>query len=306
MSENNMTRTTVQNTALRAEAAASAQALLHAENVAGVWIELPGTPPQVLMAGDVTAMAGLLMRNDPKAADHLAREAGFYIGLRDLDRAWIGVNASGLVSMFFKEAPRAEDYPELLILDFVRSGAAQAAPVVAASELTDEEILELDCLRLTMSDDMTEIAVASSSVIEFARLIERTVLAAAAPAASVAVPAGYALVPVEPTDEMRAATKHLAYASHIGEDWAAMLAAAPATPAAQAQQTAGDSDGVMRGMLLEAREIFDLMLCGDRELIFGDYQNGDGETIGPRMDALHALLRSVNFLPPAPGLMEAE
>lgn len=62
---------------------------------------------------------------------------------------------------------------------------AQAAPVVAASELSDEQILELDCLRLTHSDDDTEHDIASSSVIEFARRIESAVLAAATPAASV-------------------------------------------------------------------------------------------------------------------------
>lgn len=122
---NRMTRTTEPNAKLRDEAIASAQALLRAENVVGVWVELPGTPRQVLMAGDVTDMAGLLLRNDPNAAGHLARAAGFYIGLRDLERAWIGINAAGHVSMFFKEAPRAEDYPEMLLLEFKRVEAAK-------------------------------------------------------------------------------------------------------------------------------------------------------------------------------------
>lgn len=44
-------------------------------------------------------------------------------------------------------------------------------------------------------------------------------------------------------------------------------------------------------ILAEARAVFDLMLVGCSLQCFGDYQNGDGETIGPRMDALHAALR---------------
>ncbi|QGZ42686.1 hypothetical protein IP92_04907 [Pseudoduganella flava] len=49
----------------------------------------------------------------------------------------------------------------------VSASPQQAAP----AELTDDEILTLDCLRLTQSDDGTEHAVASSSVIEFARAV---------------------------------------------------------------------------------------------------------------------------------------
>lgn len=46
-----------------------------------------------------------------------------------------------------------------------------------------------------------------------------------------------------------------------------------------------------RHLLAEALAVFDLMLTGCREQAFGDYENGDGETIGPRMDALHKRLR---------------
>ncbi len=120
-----MTRNTEPNAELRAQAIASALAVLAAENTAAALITMPGTPSQVLVVGDTTAMPGLLMRHDPKAADHLAREAGFYIGLRDLDRTWIGINASGHVCRFFKDEPRAEDYPELLLLEFKRVEAAK-------------------------------------------------------------------------------------------------------------------------------------------------------------------------------------
>lgn len=44
------------------------------------------------------------------------------------------------------------------------------------------------------------------------------------------------------------------------------------------------------GLLYEAKAVFDLMLQGCALQEFGDYQNGEGETIGPRMDALHAAL----------------
>lgn len=47
-----------------------------------------------------------------------------------------------------------------------------------------------------------------------------------------------------------------------------------------------------KSLLSEALAVFDLMLVGCREQKFGDYENGDGETIGPRMDALHAKLRA--------------
>jgi len=48
-----------------------------------------------------------------------------------------------------------------------------------------------------------------------------------------AAQAGCKLVPLEPTEEMREACKHLAYQTHIDEDWAAMLAAAPAASVAR-------------------------------------------------------------------------
>jgi hypothetical protein len=61
----------------------------------------------------------------------------------------------------------------------------------------------------------------------------------------------------------------------------------PAAPgAAPAPQTDAEK------LIIEAREVFDLMLQGCNLQEFGDYQNGHGETIGPRMDALHAKLRS--------------
>ena len=50
-------------------------------------------------------------------------------------------------------------------------------------------------------------------------------------------------------------------------------------------------------LIAEARAVFDLMLEGCREQNFGDFQNGDGEEIGPRMDALHARLRAYQAAP---------
>lgn len=134
---------------------------------------------------------------------------------------------------------------------------AQAAPVVAASELTDEQIARL--YRESFNSMGGRLREASKhvpdTVLEFARNIERTIRAAA-PAASVAVPAGYALVPQVPTMEMaRPAVKHIENMCQQDDDepasfhkmlgfvvmvFAEMVAAAPATPAAQAQQPAGD------------------------------------------------------------------
>lgn len=48
-----------------------------------------------------------------------------------------------------------------------------------------------------------------------------------AQAGQVAVPEGWTLVPVEPTDDMRQACRYLAYADHIDDEWAYMLAAVP-------------------------------------------------------------------------------
>ncbi len=42
----------------------------------------------------------------------------------------------------------------------------------------------------------------------------------------------------------------------------------------------------------EALAVLDLMLVGCSLQSFGDYQNGEGETIGPRMDKLHDSLRA--------------
>jgi hypothetical protein len=58
------------------------------------------------------------------------------------------------------------------------SAPTDATPAAAPGDLTDEEIIELDCLRLTHEGD--EYAAATSSVIEFGRAIERRVLAARA------------------------------------------------------------------------------------------------------------------------------
>lgn len=54
-----------------------------------------------------------------------------------------------------------------------------------------------------------------------------------APVQPVAVPDGWKLVPIEPTDEMRDACHTLNYQDEIDAEWKAMLAAAPAAPAAQ-------------------------------------------------------------------------
>lgn len=50
-------------------------------------------------------------------------------------------------------------------------------------------------------------------------------------------------------------------------------------------------------LLAEALAVFDLMLEGCKEQKFGSYENGHGETIGPRMDALHAKLRALAARP---------
>jgi len=54
-------------------------------------------------------------------------------------------------------------------------------------------------------------------------------------------------------------------------------------------------------LLAECRAVFDLMLDGCNDQKFGDYQNGHGEEIGPRMDALRAKLRGQS---PAPVTAE--
>lgn len=56
----------------------------------------------------------------------------------------------------------------------------------------------------------------------------------------------------------------------------------------------------MRRLAAEAHAVFDLMLTGCALQEFGDYQNGDGETIGPRMDALHSALRAYSATPAQP------
>lgn len=60
-------------------------------------------------------------------------------------------------------------------------------------------------------------------------------------------------------------------------------------PSIQALPVVAPSDS---SLIAEARAVFDLMLKGCTYTAFEDWQNGDGETIGPRMDALHARLRT--------------
>lgn len=74
----------------------------------------------------------------------------------------------------------------------------------------------------------------------------------------------------------------------------AIEGAAYPAPAAQPAPVAA------AGVLAEALAVFDLMLRGCSLQDFGDYQNGDGEEIGPRMDALHAKLRAACAGAPAP------
>jgi len=63
---------------------------------------------------------------------------------------------------------------------------------------------------------------------------------------------------------------------------------------AHALQEALDNPAVGESHLLrEALSVFDAMLDGCNEQKFGDYENGHGEKIGPRMDALHHALRDV-------------
>lgn len=64
--------------------------------------------------------------------------------------------------------------------------------------------------------------------------------------------------------------------------------------------TAAPIQSAKVALLVEARAVFDLMLEGCSLQSFGDYQNGDGETIGPRMDDLHAALRALAATPAQP------
>jgi hypothetical protein len=73
---------------------------------------------------------------------------------------------------------------------------------------------------------------------------------AAPPAPVCHAPAGWKLVPIEPTDEMRLACQWLDYSDHIDADWARMLDAAPAAPAAVSPSDAtGKADAASAGGL---------------------------------------------------------
>lgn len=71
----------------------------------------------------------------------------------------------------------------------------------------------------------------------------------------------------------------------------AEVAEFPATCCRKAYLGAPDVSARDATLVAEARAVFDLMLDGCTDTTFGDYQNGHGETIGPRMDALHAALK---------------
>lgn len=62
----------------------------------------------------------------------------------------------------------------------------------------------------------------------------------------------------------------------------------------QAKIIAGNAEKVL---IAEALAVFDLMLVGCTVPNFADYQNGDGEEIGARMDALHAALKAGQAAP---------
>lgn len=74
----------------------------------------------------------------------------------------------------------------------------------------------------------TKRVIAAGTREEIARLLG---IGGAAGAVAAEVPAGWQIVPVEPTDEMREQCKVLNYADDIDGEWARMLAAAPTPPA---------------------------------------------------------------------------
>ena len=121
------------------------------------------------------------------------------------------------------------------------------------------------------------------TIIDFAKAIEREVRADVERllAEKEAAPAGWKLVPVEPTDEMRCSVKHQAYSDLIDEDWAAMLAAAPLPPAPAQEEVASIRDQALE----EAARI-----CDDRHYNwrFGD---GDDSVSGPKECA--AIIRAL-------------
>ena len=71
--------------------------------------------------------------------------------------------------------------------------------------------------------------------------------------------------------------------------WEGWQARAALAPSIQALPVVAPSDA---SLITEARAVFDLMLEGCTYTAFNDWQNGHGETIGPRVDALHARLRA--------------
>lgn len=204
---------------------------------------------------------------------------------------------------------------------------AQAAPVVAASELTDEQIHKVaaeHCEEWDGDIDGCTYTFSSEQLAQFVKVF------AAAPAASVAVPA-------EPV-ESRAAhdltdvvvgvidshgllrdltTKGLELLCQgMAEAIAAALAAAPATPAAQAQQPAGDGWIACADRLPEAgQQVIAYRPTAhqtqDEPVRLVRYL-GDGRN--PRRSwqgVLHCfdcICHVTHWmpLPPAPGLMEAE
>jgi hypothetical protein len=114
-------------------------------------------------------------------------------------------------------ATQMRDYALLAL----RSAAPSAQPVQQARELTDEQIERAFC----------EAFGHRPPVIKAARQFTRAILAAASADAQPVVPAGFALVPVEPTVAMldAAAWHGTGYAllSVMRKVWATMLAAAP-------------------------------------------------------------------------------
>jgi hypothetical protein len=80
---------------------------------------------------------------------------------------------------------------------------------------------------------------------------------AAHPAPVCHAPAGWKLVPIEPTDEMRLACQWLDYSDHIDADWARMLDAAPAAPisAISPSDATGKADDASAGGLSGAHHL---------------------------------------------------
>jgi hypothetical protein len=107
---------------------------------------------------------------------------------------------------------------------------APPPPAAPAQGLTDERIVEV--LKGCDKEDPTQEGWIWRQRIKWARAIERELRASTAAAPS-PVPAGWQLVPVEPTSTMLAALTQEWHSSRHGkfkERYAAMLAAAPGAP----------------------------------------------------------------------------